>query len=160
VRGGLPAAPEGPVQARIFPLDNARICCGRPEFPGPFLEGGCRLAEVLAQGRPPLGTGMQNAKAQLETPELFAWTTARSFLPARPRRPIPRRQAEEASWRLALENVDFSYGDEPLFSGFSFESGTLRNPRGPWGRLAAAIRPCSTCWPHQGAAGRTDEPGG
>jgi NitT/TauT family transport system ATP-binding protein len=24
---------------------------------------------------------------------------------------------------LALENVDFSYGDEPLFSGFSFESG-------------------------------------
>lgn len=33
-------------------------------------------AEVLVQPRPALGTGMQMAKAQLETTELFAWTIA------------------------------------------------------------------------------------
>ena len=37
-------------------------------------------AEVLAQPARALGTGMQNAKAQLETPELFAWTTATVIL--------------------------------------------------------------------------------
>jgi NitT/TauT family transport system permease protein len=37
-------------------------------------------AEVLAQPARALGTGMQNAKAQLETPELFAWTTATVLL--------------------------------------------------------------------------------
>jgi NitT/TauT family transport system permease protein len=31
-------------------------------------------AEVLVQPFRALGTGMQNAKAQLETAELFAWT--------------------------------------------------------------------------------------
>jgi NitT/TauT family transport system permease protein len=51
----------------------------------PFVLGGLRsglslcwkvvvAAEVLVQPRRALGTGMQNAKAQLETPELFAWT--------------------------------------------------------------------------------------
>jgi NitT/TauT family transport system permease protein len=33
-------------------------------------------AEVLVQPMRALGTGMQNAKARLETPELFAWTAA------------------------------------------------------------------------------------
>jgi NitT/TauT family transport system permease protein len=33
-------------------------------------------AEVLTQPIPSLGAGMQNAKAQLETTELFAWTIA------------------------------------------------------------------------------------
>jgi NitT/TauT family transport system permease protein len=33
-------------------------------------------AEVLVQPLSALGTGMQMAKAQLETPELFAWTAA------------------------------------------------------------------------------------
>ncbi|MDR2245934.1 MAG: ABC transporter permease subunit [Treponema sp.] len=33
-------------------------------------------AEVLVQPLSALGTGMQNAKARLETPELFAWTAA------------------------------------------------------------------------------------
>jgi NitT/TauT family transport system permease protein len=33
-------------------------------------------AEVLVQPLSALGTGMQLAKAQLETPELFAWTAA------------------------------------------------------------------------------------
>jgi NitT/TauT family transport system permease protein len=53
----------------------------------PFILGGLRsslslswkaavAAEVLVQPRRALGTGMQNAKAQLETPELFAWTAA------------------------------------------------------------------------------------
>jgi NitT/TauT family transport system permease protein len=37
-------------------------------------------AEVLAQPVRALGTGMQNAKAQLETPELFAWTAAAVLL--------------------------------------------------------------------------------
>lgn len=37
-------------------------------------------AEVLAQPARALGTGMQNAKAQLETPELFAWTAATVLL--------------------------------------------------------------------------------
>lgn len=37
-------------------------------------------AEVLAQPARALGTGMQNAKAQLETPELFAWTSAAVLL--------------------------------------------------------------------------------
>ena len=51
----------------------------------PFVLGGLRsglslcwkvvvAAEVLVQPRFSLGTGMQNAKAQLETAELFAWT--------------------------------------------------------------------------------------
>jgi NitT/TauT family transport system permease protein len=33
-------------------------------------------AEVLVQPLRSLGTGMQQAKAQLATPELFAWTIA------------------------------------------------------------------------------------
>ncbi|MDR2111215.1 MAG: ABC transporter permease subunit, partial [Spirochaetaceae bacterium] len=51
----------------------------------PFILGGLRsslslcwkvvvAAEVLVQPIRSLGTGMQEAKAQLETPELFAWT--------------------------------------------------------------------------------------
>jgi NitT/TauT family transport system permease protein len=51
----------------------------------PFILGGLRsglslcwkvvvAAEVLVQPFRALGTGMQNAKAQLETAELFAWT--------------------------------------------------------------------------------------
>jgi NitT/TauT family transport system permease protein len=53
----------------------------------PFILGGLRsslslcwkvvvAAEVLVQPFRALGTGMQTAKAQLETPELFAWTLA------------------------------------------------------------------------------------
>ncbi|MDR1374419.1 MAG: ABC transporter permease subunit [Treponema sp.] len=53
----------------------------------PFILGGLRssvslcwkvvvAAEVLVQPIRALGTGMQNAKAQLETAELFAWTAA------------------------------------------------------------------------------------
>jgi ABC-type nitrate/sulfonate/bicarbonate transport system ATPase subunit/ABC-type nitrate/sulfonate/bicarbonate transport system permease component len=53
----------------------------------PFALGGLRsslalcwkvvtAAEVLTQPLRALGTGMQTAKAQLETPELFAWTAA------------------------------------------------------------------------------------
>jgi NitT/TauT family transport system permease protein len=53
----------------------------------PFILGGLRsalslcwkvvvAAEVLVQPLLALGTGMQRAKAQLETPELFAWTFA------------------------------------------------------------------------------------
>ncbi|MDR0377594.1 MAG: ABC transporter permease subunit [Spirochaetaceae bacterium] len=53
----------------------------------PFVLGGLRsslslcwkvvaAAEVLVQPLSALGTGMQNAKARLETPELFAWTVA------------------------------------------------------------------------------------
>ncbi|GHV83498.1 hypothetical protein AGMMS50212_08380 [Spirochaetia bacterium] len=53
----------------------------------PFLAGGLRsglslgwkvviAAEVLVQPLSALGTGMQQAKAHLETPELFAWTAA------------------------------------------------------------------------------------
>jgi NitT/TauT family transport system permease protein len=53
----------------------------------PFILGGIRsslslcwkvvvAAEVLVQPLRALGTGMQNAKARLETPELFAWTAA------------------------------------------------------------------------------------
>jgi NitT/TauT family transport system permease protein len=53
----------------------------------PFILGGLRsslslcwkvvvAAEVLVQPLRSLGTGMQQAKAQLETPELFAWTIA------------------------------------------------------------------------------------
>jgi NitT/TauT family transport system permease protein len=53
----------------------------------PFILGGLRsslslcwkvvvAAEVLVQPFRSLGTGMQMAKAQLETPELFAWTVA------------------------------------------------------------------------------------
>jgi NitT/TauT family transport system permease protein len=53
----------------------------------PFVLGGLRsglslcwkvvvAAEVLIQPRRALGTGMQNAKAQLETAELLAWTVA------------------------------------------------------------------------------------
>jgi NitT/TauT family transport system permease protein len=54
---------------------------------GPFILGGLRsslslcwkvvvAAEVLVQPLRSLGTGMQQAKAQLATPELFAWTVA------------------------------------------------------------------------------------
>jgi ABC-type nitrate/sulfonate/bicarbonate transport system ATPase subunit len=54
---------------------------------GPFILGGLRsslslcwkvvvAAEVLVQPFRALGTGMQTAKAQLETAELFAWTAA------------------------------------------------------------------------------------
>ena len=57
----------------------------------PFLLAGTRsslslswkvvvAAEVLAQPARALGTGMQSAKAQLETPELFAWTAATVIL--------------------------------------------------------------------------------
>jgi NitT/TauT family transport system permease protein len=53
----------------------------------PFILGGLRsslslcwkvvvAAEVLVQPLRSLGTGMQQAKARLETPELFAWTAA------------------------------------------------------------------------------------
>jgi NitT/TauT family transport system permease protein len=53
----------------------------------PFILGGLRsslslcwkvvvASEVLVQPLLALGTGMQRAKAQLETPELFAWTAA------------------------------------------------------------------------------------
>ncbi|MDR3122446.1 MAG: ABC transporter permease subunit [Treponema sp.] len=53
----------------------------------PFLLGGLRsslslcwkvvvASEILVQPLLALGTGMQRAKAQLETPELFAWTLA------------------------------------------------------------------------------------
>lgn len=53
----------------------------------PFILGGMRsslslcwkvvvASEVLVQPLLALGTGMQRAKAQLETPELFAWTLA------------------------------------------------------------------------------------
>jgi NitT/TauT family transport system permease protein len=54
---------------------------------GPFILGGLRsslslcwkvvvAAEVLVQPLRSLGTGMQQAKAQLETAQLFAWTIA------------------------------------------------------------------------------------
>lgn len=57
----------------------------------PFLLAGTRTsvslawkavvaAEVIAQPRFALGSGMQRAKAQLETPELFAWTAATVLL--------------------------------------------------------------------------------
>jgi len=60
---------------------------------GPYLIAGTRTslslswkvvvaAEVLAQPARALGTGMQNAKAQLETTELFAWTAATVTLAA------------------------------------------------------------------------------
>jgi NitT/TauT family transport system permease protein len=53
----------------------------------PFILGGLRsslslcwkvvvAAEVIVQPLRSLGTGMQQARAQLETPELFAWTAA------------------------------------------------------------------------------------
>jgi NitT/TauT family transport system permease protein len=53
----------------------------------PFIAGGCRAsfamcwkvvvaAEVLVQPLRALGTGMQRAKAALDTAELFAWTAA------------------------------------------------------------------------------------
>ena len=53
----------------------------------PFILGGLRsslslcwkvvvAAEVIVQPLRSLGTGMQQAKAQIETPELFAWTAA------------------------------------------------------------------------------------
>jgi NitT/TauT family transport system permease protein len=59
----------------------------------PFILGGLRgslslcwkvvvAAEVLVQPVRSLGTGMQQAKAQLETPELFAWTAATVFAAA------------------------------------------------------------------------------
>ena len=59
----------------------------------PFIVGGLRsslslcwkvvvAAEVLVQPFRSLGTGMQQAKAQLETPELFAWTVATVFAAA------------------------------------------------------------------------------
>jgi NitT/TauT family transport system permease protein len=59
----------------------------------PFILGGLRsslslcwkvvvAAEVLVQPIRSLGTGMQQAKAQLETPELFAWTVATVFAAA------------------------------------------------------------------------------
>jgi NitT/TauT family transport system permease protein len=59
----------------------------------PFILGGLRsslslcwkvvvAAEVLVQPVRSLGTGMQQAKAQLETPELFAWTAAAVFAAA------------------------------------------------------------------------------
>jgi len=57
----------------------------------PFLVAGVRTAtslawkavvaaEVIAQPRFALGAGMQRAKAQLETPDLFAWTVSTVFL--------------------------------------------------------------------------------
>jgi NitT/TauT family transport system permease protein len=68
---------------RIAPQDTLRCLL----FPAilPFIIGGLRgslslgwkvvvAAEVLVQPLLALGTGMQNAKAHLETPELFAWT--------------------------------------------------------------------------------------
>jgi NitT/TauT family transport system permease protein len=53
----------------------------------PFILGGLRAslslcwkvvvaAEIIVQPLRSLGTGMQQAKAMLETPELFAWTAA------------------------------------------------------------------------------------
>ena len=59
----------------------------------PFILGGLKsslslcwkvvvAAEVLVQPFTSLGSGMQQAKAQLETPELFAWTAATVFAAA------------------------------------------------------------------------------
>jgi NitT/TauT family transport system permease protein len=67
-----------PPRERLFSLYLPSIA--------PFILGGLRsglslcwkvvvAAEVLVQPFRALGTGMQNAKAQLETAELFAWTT-------------------------------------------------------------------------------------
>jgi NitT/TauT family transport system permease protein len=66
-----------PVREKLFSLYLPSIL--------PFILGGLRsglslcwkvvvAAEVLVQPLRALGTGMQNAKAQLETAELFAWT--------------------------------------------------------------------------------------
>jgi NitT/TauT family transport system permease protein len=70
---------------RLSPWDTLRNLY----FPAilPFVLAGARsslslcwkvvvAAEVLVQPFRALGTGMQNAKARLETPELFAWTAA------------------------------------------------------------------------------------
>jgi NitT/TauT family transport system permease protein len=70
---------------KISPADTLR-CLYIPSL-SPFILGGLRsslslcwkvvvAAEVLVQPLRSLGTGMQQAKAQLETAELFAWTIA------------------------------------------------------------------------------------
>lgn len=73
---------------RVYGLPRRELL-GYLYIPGimPFILGGLRsalslcwkvvvAAEVLVQPLRALGTGMQRAKAQLETPELFAWTLA------------------------------------------------------------------------------------
>lgn len=73
---------------RVYRLSRVETL-GRLYIPAlvPFILGGLRsslslcwkvvvAAEVLVQPLRSLGTGMQQAKAQLETPELFAWTAA------------------------------------------------------------------------------------
>jgi NitT/TauT family transport system permease protein len=83
VRSASPRLRELFMVYRVSPAETLRYFY----FPSvlPFVLGGLRsslslcwkvvvAAEVLVQPLRSLGAGMQNAKARLETPELFAWT--------------------------------------------------------------------------------------
>jgi ABC-type nitrate/sulfonate/bicarbonate transport system ATPase subunit/ABC-type nitrate/sulfonate/bicarbonate transport system permease component len=103
-------------------------------------------AEVLVQPLRGLGTDMQRAKAQLETPELFAWTAAAVTAAALSQMPLsllgrllPRAfhlkaahagAAAEApaggKARIRIENLSFGFGgvgEKPLFDNFSLSLG-------------------------------------
>ncbi|MDR1444902.1 MAG: ATP-binding cassette domain-containing protein, partial [Treponema sp.] len=124
----------------------------------PFIVGGLRsslslcwkvvaAAEVLVQPLRALGTGMQRARAHLETAELFAWTAAAVlaaaaaqglltlalFLAGLRRKPAgaffpsPRFPAEgQGRTRLpgvSIRGLNFSYGDNRIFEDFNLELG-------------------------------------
>ena len=98
-------------------------------------------AEVLVQPLRGLGTDMQRAKAQLETPELFAWTLAAVAAAALSQSPLsllarllPRAfrlkdtnrdteaRARIVAARIMIEHLSFGFGDpgeKPLFENFS-----------------------------------------
>jgi ABC-type nitrate/sulfonate/bicarbonate transport system ATPase subunit/ABC-type nitrate/sulfonate/bicarbonate transport system permease component len=127
----------------------------------PFIAGGCRAslsmcwkvvvaAEVLVQPLAALGTGMQRAKAALDTTELFAWTAAAviaaslseaalRLLPSsgvaahkgkHPRRRIrgiggervtPARPPAAAKASVALRGLSFSFGEKKIIDALSLE---------------------------------------
>jgi NitT/TauT family transport system permease protein len=78
----------------------------------PFIAGGCRAslsmcwkvvvaAEVLVQPLLALGTGMQRAKAALDTAELFSWTAATIMVAA---------LSETALWAVLRKRKRHQYG--------------------------------------------------
>jgi NitT/TauT family transport system permease protein len=78
----------------------------------PFIAGGCRAslsmcwkvvvaAEVLVQPLLALGTGMQRAKAALDTAELFSWTAAAVIAAA---------LSETVLWRVLRKRNKHKYG--------------------------------------------------
>ncbi|MCK7479694.1 MAG: hypothetical protein M0C28_22085 [Candidatus Moduliflexus flocculans] len=90
--------------------------------------------EVLAEPARALGTGMQGARVQLETAEVFAWTLAGILLCALTDAAFKLIQKKDPL-PYELHDIRKSFGDLQVLSGFTldFPSGKVTAVLGPSG---------------------------